>query len=67
MGMLLGHKGRIIKEVRLRCEQLLMEKLQRPVVAVISVVQRRNSIMAQNVYDNDTREAYIDHNTRRKN
>ena len=49
-GMLLGARGRIIKEVRERCQQLLMQRLQRPVVCVLQVSQRKNTIEAQNVY-----------------
>ena len=44
VGMFLGARGRIIKELRLRTEQLLMELLLRPVVCVINVTERRNSL-----------------------
>ena len=65
-GILLGEKGRIIREVRERCEQLLTLQLQRPVVCVISIAQRRNSIMTQNLYDNDQGGIELDHNKRRR-
>ena len=65
-GMLLGPKGRIIKHVRQRCEQLLTEQLQRPVVCVITIAQRRNTIMAQNAYDEEEYMVDADNNKRRK-
>lgn len=37
IGMVLGEKGRILKEVRERATQLLTEKLQRPVVLTVDV------------------------------
>ena len=65
-GIMLGQRGRIIKEVRERCQQLLTEQLQRPVVCVISIAQRRNSIAAQNLYDEEHQQVDIDNNQRRK-
>jgi GTPase Era involved in 16S rRNA processing len=46
--MLLGEKGRILKEVRERAAQILIEKLQRPVVLTVDVTIRRNRIDIQN-------------------
>ena len=65
-GIMLGEKGRIIKEVRERTEQLLTEQLQRPVVCVITIAQRRNSIMAQNLFDKETISVDTDNNKRRR-
>jgi GTPase Era involved in 16S rRNA processing len=48
VGMLLGEKGRILKEVRERAAQILIEKLQRPVVLTVDVTIRRNRIDIQN-------------------
>jgi len=35
--MVLGEKGRILKEVRERATQILTEKIQRPVVLTVDV------------------------------
>ena len=51
MGMILGEKGRIIRETRLRATQILVQNIQRPVSMTITVVKRRNSIAAQNKFD----------------
>ncbi len=51
IGMLLGEKGRILKEVRERATQLLIEKLQRPVVLAVDITKRRNKIDIQNQFD----------------
>ena len=42
--MVLGEHGRIIKDVRERATQLLIEKIQRPVTLVLEVKQRRHDI-----------------------
>jgi hypothetical protein len=49
--MLLGQRGRILKEVRLRATQLLVEDIQRPVQMTVNVVKRRNDIWVQNEFD----------------
>ena len=46
MAMVLGNKGRILKDVRLRATSLLMEDIQRPVSMTINVVKRTRSLMA---------------------
>lgn len=66
-GILLGTKGRIIKEIRERTEQLLEEQLQRPVVCLFDVGRRSNTLEEQNAYDEETRSVYLDHNRRRAN
>jgi GTP-binding protein Era len=48
VGMVLGEKGRILKDVRERATQILTEKIQRPVVLTVEVSQRRNRIDKQN-------------------
>lgn len=49
--MLLGEKGRIIREVRERAQQILIEKIQRPVSMFVEVKIRRNKIADQNKFD----------------
>jgi GTPase Era involved in 16S rRNA processing len=49
--MVLGERGRILKEVRERATQILIEKIQRPVVLAVEVTQRRNRIEHQNEFD----------------
>jgi len=66
-GVLLGEKARIIREVRERCQQLLAQRLQRPVVCVIEITQRRNKIEVQNQYDTETKAIHHDANKRRRN
>lgn len=46
--MLLGEKGRILKDVRERATQILEERLERPVVFRFEVIKRRNPISLQN-------------------
>lgn len=55
--MVLGEKGRILKEVRERAAQILTEKIQRPVVLTVNVTQRRNRIDIQNQFDSFQRFA----------
>eukprot|EP00347_Sterkiella_histriomuscorum_P018863 403343883 len=50
-GMLLGEHGRIIRQVRERATQLLVEKIQRPVSMFVEVKIRRNEISSQNKFD----------------
>ncbi|CDW81315.1 gtpase era [Stylonychia lemnae] len=50
-GMLLGERGRIIKDVRERATQILIEKIQRPVSMFVEIKVRRNSIDVQNKFD----------------
>lgn len=48
VGMVLGEGGRILKEVRQRATQLLVQGIQRPVVMTATVVVRKNTVQAQN-------------------
>jgi len=48
MGMILGERGRILKETRERATQILVQNIQRPVSMTVTVVKRRNSIDAAN-------------------
>lgn len=57
VGMVLGEKGRILKEVRERACQILVEKIQRPVALTVEVKQRRNRIEHQNQFDSFERVA----------
>jgi GTPase Era involved in 16S rRNA processing len=52
--MVLGTHGRIIKEVRERATQILVEKIQRNVSITCSVKRRTNSISDQNRFDSET-------------
>ncbi len=49
--MLLGEKGRIIKELRLRAQQILIENIQRPVALYLEVKIRKNNIGNANKFD----------------
>lgn len=51
MGMILGERGRILKEVRERATQILVKNIQRPVKMTATIVKRRNPIEAQNQFD----------------
>mmetsp|Transcript_17539 Transcript_17539/g.29587 ORF Transcript_17539/g.29587 Transcript_17539/m.29587 type:complete len:304 (+) Transcript_17539:458-1369(+) len=46
MAMLLGKRGRIMGDMRSRCEQLLTDYYQRPVKCMVSVTVRRNSLQS---------------------
>jgi GTPase Era involved in 16S rRNA processing len=50
--MLLGTGGRIMKEIRERAAQILIEKIQRPVSLTCTVTQRKHTIGSQNRLDN---------------
>ena len=49
--MLLGNHGRIIRDIRERATQLLIEKIQRPVSMFVEIKVRRKSIGVQNKQD----------------
>ena len=53
VGMLLGERGRILKETRMRATEILVKNIQRPVTMTINIVKRRNPIEASNQFDSE--------------
>lgn len=51
IGMLLGEKARILRDVRERATQILEEKIQRPVTLRVEISKRRHEVNVQNSYD----------------
>ena len=66
IGMILGQRGRILGEVRKRCQQLLMEQLGRPVTCIVYVKTRRFEPGIQNQLDEDVVVKNMDPNLKRR-